>query len=216
MDPKQMVAEGYDRLHDRYAGWTSAGHDGLRHQYIDKVLELARTAPRTALDLGCGTGCHATAYLVAKGLEVTGVDISRTSVEVAARQVSSARFFTGDMASIELPQETFDLVTAFYSLIHVPKEEHGAVLSRVWSWLTPGGYLVVTMGGGRRPGDSVEPAWLGVAPMYWSNWDVDTSQRLVRDTGFEEVEANLETIDEDGRKVTFLWVIARKPGETRG
>ena len=52
------------------------------------------------------------------------------------------------------------------------KEQHPEVLGRTWGWLRPGSYLLVTMGGGTRAGDGLERAWLGLAPMYWSNWDV--------------------------------------------
>lgn len=216
MDPKQVVADGYDHLHDLYAEWAAENPDDVRHRYIDTVLDLAGPTPRSALDLGCGTGRHATAYLVAKGLQVTGVDLSPKSIEVAAREMPKARFLVGDMASVELPEESFDLVTAFYSLIHVPMAEHGPVLRRVWSWLRPGGYLVVTMGGGRSPAETVDPAWLGAAPMYWSNWDRDTNRELIRDAGFEEVEATLTTTVENGQEVTFMWVIAQRHLSRRG
>lgn len=212
VDPKKVVADGYDRIHDVYAEWTSAGGDGLRRRYIDRIVGPGLVeSDSTAVDLGCGTGRHATAYLVQLGLDVTGVDISPKSIEVAAREVPGARFVVADMASIDLPAASVDLVTAFYSLIHVPKEQHLEVLARIWGWLRPGGYLLVTMGGGTRAGDGMEPAWLGLAPMYWSNWDVTTSRRLVREAGFEEVEANLESVAEDAREVVFLWLIAQKP-----
>jgi SAM-dependent methyltransferase len=217
VDPKEIVADGYDRLHNVYADWTAAGHDGLRRHYIDRIVGAGLiTAGSAVVDLGCGTGRHATAYLVDQGLDVTGVDLSPKSVEVANREVPGGRFLVGDMASIDLPAASFDLVTAFYSLIHVPKEQQAEVLVRVWSWVRPGGYLVVAMGGGTQAGDDIEPAWLGVAPMFWSNWDVPTSRRIVREAGFEEIEANLEAVHEDGRKVVFLWVVARKPGATVG
>jgi SAM-dependent methyltransferase len=213
MDPKRIVAEGYDRLHNEYAQWTAAGHDGLRRRYIERVVGSGLVkAGSTVVDLGCGTGRHATAYLVDRGLDVTGVDLSPKSIEVAARDVPGVRFLVGDMASIDFPPASVDLVTALYSLIHVPKEQHAQVLARIWSWLRPGGYLIVTLSGGPQAGDGVEPAWLGVAPMYWSNWDAPTSRRLVLEAGFEEIEANFETVDEDGREVIFLWVVAQKPG----
>jgi SAM-dependent methyltransferase len=211
VDPKKVVAEGYDRIHGTYAAWTAAGHDGLRRRYIDRVFELGLALPAQALDLGCGTGKHATAYLVERGLQVIGVDLSPKSVQAARRDVPRASFLVGDMASIQLPANSFDLVTAFYSLIHVPKEEHATVLANICSWLRPGGHLVVTMGGGDHPGEGVDDAWLGVAPMYWSNWDISTSRRLVEEAGLQEIDANLEAIDENGRAVLFLWVVARKP-----
>lgn len=208
MDPKKLVAEGYDRLYDTYAAWTTTGD---RHRYIDRSFDLGLRPPADALDLGCGTGRHATAYLVERGLAVTGVDLSPKSIEAAEMEVPGARFFVGDMTSIQLPATSFDLVTAFYSIIQVPNHQHAAVLNRIASWLRPGGYLVMTMGGGPNGGSGTEDAWLGVTPMYWSNWDAATNRQLVADAGFDVLEANLEVTKEDGRDVIFLWVVARKP-----
>jgi SAM-dependent methyltransferase len=106
----------------RYATWSSG--DVLRHRYIDLVLEQNLITPGArALDLGCGTGALATKYLSEK-FEVTGVDISQRSVDAARGELPGARFVVADMATIEFPPRTFELVTAFYSLIHVPRQEH--------------------------------------------------------------------------------------------
>jgi SAM-dependent methyltransferase len=121
VDPKKLVAEGYDRLYEAYANWTEAGHGSLRRRYIDMAFETRSTVPAQALDLGCGTGRHATAYLVERGLEVTGVDISAASVAAARQEVPAAQYLVGDMTALDLPPSSFDLVTAFYSIIHVPR-----------------------------------------------------------------------------------------------
>jgi hypothetical protein len=63
-EAKKLVGDGYDRLYDTYAAGTTAGPGDLRHCYIDRVFELGVTPSAQALDLGCGTGRHATAYLV--------------------------------------------------------------------------------------------------------------------------------------------------------
>ena len=141
-DPKKLVTDGYDVLHDVYAGWESSQH-GLRWRHIDRVFELGLALPATALDLACGTGRHATAYLVTRGLDVTGLDLSPKSVKVARAQVPGARFLVGDMASIRFP-----------------------------------------------PG---------------------TNRRLVVDSGLDLVDADIVTTVEDGRRVRFPWIIARKP-----
>lgn len=208
-DPKQLVADGYDRLHDAYAEWTSSGSP--RRRYLDRVFQLGLTPPATALDLGCGTGRHATRYLVERGLDVTGVDISPRSIEAARVEVPGARFLVADMSTVQFPAGSFDLVTAFYSIIHLPREEHAGILARIATWLRPGGYLVASMGGAERGDTSIEDRWLGLAPMYWSNWDASTNRRLVAGTGLDVVEAQVEAAIEDGREVRFLWVLARKP-----
>jgi SAM-dependent methyltransferase len=122
--------------------------------------------------------------------------------------VPAARFIVADMATMVFPAESFDLVTAFYSIIHLPREEHGRLLRRIGRWLRPGGGLVASLGTGG--GDAYEEDWLGV-PMYWSSWDDRTNRRLVEAAGLELLVDTTETTVEDGQPVTFQWVIARKP-----
>ena len=208
IDPRQVVARGYDAIHETYAAWAVAPHDNLRKRYIDRVAELALLSVDAAvLDLGCGTGAHATAYLSTKW-SVTGVDISPQSVAAARRWLPPVSFVVGDMASVEFRRGAFDLISAFFSLIHVPRIDHARVLQRMARWLRPGGVVLLTMGAGKG-GEGIEDDWLG-APMYWSNWDRATNLQLVADGGFDIIEANDETQDEDGEPVTFLWVIARR------
>jgi SAM-dependent methyltransferase len=106
---------------------------------------------------------HATAYLVERGLDVTGVDVSARSIDTARAEVPGARFTVGDMASLDLPGGSFDLFIAFYSTVHVPRDEHAPLLCRVASWLRPGGFMAA-MGGGVGAVEQRAEAWLGVAP----------------------------------------------------
>jgi SAM-dependent methyltransferase len=210
VDPKRVVADGYDRLYRTYAAW-GGGHPGWRHRYIDRAFDLGLSLPATGLDLGCGTGQHATAYLVERGLNVTGVDLSAQSINVARREVPAARFIVGDMTSIVLPESSFDLVVAFYSIIHVPRPEHAQLLARIAIWLRPGGLLVAAMGGGGGQEAGHDEAWLGEEPMYWSYWDPSISAALIGDVGLEVVQDGEENVVENGQEVAFWWVIARKP-----
>ncbi len=111
------------------------------------------------------------------------------------------------MANVEFRGQSFDLATAFYSLIHVPRAEHPALLDRIRRWLRPGGIAVLTIGAGHG-GEGAADDWLG-APMYWSNWDRDTNIRIVREAGLQVLDARDEVTLEDGRPVPFLWLIAR-------
>ena len=204
---KDLVSTGYDAMHGRYADW--ADHDrSRRHHYLARAAEFGVLRAGDALDLGCGTGRHTTTELVTAGLQVTGIDLSARSIEAARREVPGARFLIADMATLAFPAESFDLVTAFYSIIHVPKEEHGRLLRRIARWLRSGGGFVANFG--TSGGDAYEDDWLGV-PMYWSSWDQTTNHRLVESAGLDVIVDTLETTLEDGQSVTFQWMIARKP-----
>jgi ubiquinone/menaquinone biosynthesis C-methylase UbiE len=209
---KQVVADGYDAIAERYATWGRGTPAGARQKYLDTFV--AEVAPgSTVIDLGCGTGEHSARHLAAE-YRVVGVDISVRNVEIAHRSMPQASWIVGDMASVAFRPESCDGVLAFFSLIHVPRDEHAHVLDRAATWLRPGGWLVATMGSGA--GGEDEGRFLDT-DMFWSSFDTDTNRRLVEAAGLELVSATEEREDEFGVEVTHLWIVARKPtADTEG
>ena len=214
-DPKRIVARGYDRIAERYAAWTGGAWAGNRARFGGLLCE--RLSPGAAvLDLGCGTGVPVARELATR-FAVTGVDLSPRSIALAKENVPGATFFRADMSALDFPAVHFDAVTAFYSIIHLPREEHPALLRAIAGWLRPGGLFVATMGAGESD-DGYEEDWLGT-PMYWSHYDGTANRRLVEASGLRLLLAEERTEDEDGVPVRFLWVVAQKPmaiGLTRG
>jgi len=204
-NPKRIVADGYNAIAPRYLAWSDLDPSPQRMRYLGRLLELLAPAAEV-LELGCGAGIPVTRAL-AETCGVTGVDISAAQIELARQDVPGATLIHADMAQIDFPPASFDAVVAFYALIHVPREEHAALLERIAKWLRPGGLLFATMGVRDDPG-SIEPDWLG-APMFWSNFDAATNCELVRQAGFALLDAEVVAEDEDGEPVSFLWVVAR-------
>ena len=203
-DPKRIVADGYDTIGARYARQAVESGDEDRHAYTAMLLERL---PRDAdvLDLGCGAGLPTTARL-AERFTVTGVDISPVQVERARINVSEATFIKADMTEIDLPASSFDAVAAFYSIIHVPRAQHAALLRSIATWLRPGGLLAAAMS--VAGGHAYEEDWMG-APMYWSGFDGATNRCLVEQAGLTIVSAEETTDDPDDM---FVWIVAEKPG----
>ncbi len=142
-------------------------------------------------------------------LSVVGVDISPKQVTQAQRNVPGAEFASADMTKLDYPPAGFDGIAAFYSIIHVPRQEHAALLRKIAAWLRPGGIFVGSMGAGSIEAGYKED-WLG-APMFWSSFDARTNEGLVKEAGLRILSARQETADEFGKPVTFLWVVACKP-----
>lgn len=205
--PKRIVEQGYDRVAARHLTWSAGVRQDERLRYAQELLSRLPNGARV-LELGCGQGTPTT-KLLAQRFAVTGVDISASQLELARREAPTATFIHADMASLSFPERGFDGVAAFYSLIHVPREEHAGLLARIAGWLRPGGLLVATMGVRDAPGE-VEDDWLG-APMFFSHWDAATNRALVEQAGLRIISAREETADEDGAPVTFLWIVAEKP-----
>lgn len=93
---------------------------------------------RRCLDLGCGEG-HNTRLLADRGAAVVGLDIARTFIEAAAREDRPGiRYLVGDGSRLPFRASTFDVVTAFMSLMDVGDPER--TLHEIARVLRPGGF----------------------------------------------------------------------------
>jgi SAM-dependent methyltransferase len=207
LDPKKIVAEGYDRIFRRHCQWVSHARADERARYTSVLMRQLAPGARV-LELGCGVGLPTTREL-AEQFSVTGLDISPKQIAQARQNVPGAEFVNADMARLEYPAASFDGIAAFYSIFHVPRQEQAGLLCRLATWLRPGGIFVGTMGFASVE-TGYEEDWLG-APMYWSSFDAETNKRLVKDAGLRILSARQETADEFGEQVTFLWIVACKP-----
>jgi cyclopropane fatty-acyl-phospholipid synthase-like methyltransferase len=141
---------------------------------LRKVLD--RLDPGSCvLDLGCGSGDPADIE-IAKQHQVTGVDISRAQITLARQNVPAGRYLHGDAGSVAFRPGSFDAVVSFYTLEHLPRREHGALLRRIHTWLRAGGLLLISTEAGDC--DDIMGEWLGV-PMFFSCFDPETTERMV-------------------------------------
>jgi SAM-dependent methyltransferase len=210
IDPKRIVAEGYDTMAERYLAWSDLRPSPTRLRYLALALELIPPGS-DVLDLGCGAGVPMTAAL-AEGRTITGVDLSETQLAMARSNVPGGTFLQADMTELAFEPASFDAVVAFYSLTHVPRDEQAELLGHVRSWLRPGGLFLASMGADDEPGD-VEPDWLGV-DMYFSHFGAKANRRLVEGAGLVVERSVLAIEPEDRHNARFLWVVARASSDS--
>lgn len=207
-DPRQIVADGFDAIGVVYLEQARRDLGGLRQRYLAYLTE-GLPGCSEVLDLGCGAGDPGTKML-AVYFSVTGVDISPGQIALARDNVPDADFIVADIAEVEFPAKTFDAVTAFYSIIHLPRELQPALIEKIAVWLRPGGRFVGTFHAGASEQD-YDPDWLG-APMYWSGYGPADNRLMVEAAGLRIISARNESIqfDVDGTPTTFQWIVAEK------
>ncbi len=204
VDPKRLVREGYDQAASEYEAWSARVDARPRSYYLSVLNDLVEPAAKV-LELGCGTGL-ATSEL-AKRFDVVGVDFSAACLERARRNAPRARYVQADITRLGVRPTAFDAVVAFYSLIHVPRDEQGGVFAEAARWLRRGGVLLATLGSHDLPAGT-DDDWRGVE-MYWSSYDVQTNVALAGDAGFDVLSARVVPQEEDGKLFSFLWLVAR-------
>ena len=208
-DPhRELIETGYDRVAERYLA-TKDERDPLVLSALEEVArELSPGAP--VLDLGCGAGVPATRWLADRGFDVTGVDLSERQLDLARERVPGATFLKADMTDLDFDAGTFDAVVAFHSIIHVPREEHPALLGKIRRWLKGDGLFLATLTLTDFVGEDGD--WEGWgAPMRWSHYDAATNVAMLRDAGLHIVYAEPRAGGGTGKAgETWLWVLARK------
>jgi SAM-dependent methyltransferase len=205
-DPRTVVTRGYDRLKERYYEWTTSNDPRYRLDYLGYLLELLPPAARV-VELGCGPGLPV-ARAISEKHRFVGVDISAEQIAVARRNAPRGSYLRADMSQIEFRPGSLDAVAAFYSIFHLPRREHRALLSGISRWLRPGGVLAANLGAVDNPGAVEE--WVDGVSMFWSSYDAQTNLDLVQRAGFELLRNEVLSNFEDGRQVFFLWILARK------
>jgi SAM-dependent methyltransferase len=204
-DPRRRtVRAGYDALGRRFGEWGAQVSGEPSARFLDELAARLADGARV-LDLGCGNGAK-TARLAGR-LDVVGVDISAEQLRLARANLPAAKLVQGDFTALDFDAESFDAVTALYSIVHVPRAEHRALVETIARWLRPGGLFLASLGHVGGPDRTYE--WLGVE-MFFSAFDAETNRRLVREAGFDLVLDELVFMQEPEGEVAFLWVLGRK------
>jgi ubiquinone/menaquinone biosynthesis C-methylase UbiE len=145
-------------------GWladTRTSYDTVAASYAEQVRNLLDETPyeRAVLalfadlvratgggpvaDVGCGPG-RITAHLSELGVDTFGIDLSPAMIESARREHPGLRFEVGSMTDLDLSDASMAGLVAWYSLIHIPDDEIGSVLTHFRRVLRPGGPLLLS------------------------------------------------------------------------
>ena len=116
---------------------------GLRLMHLRAYDEaVAHAAGRDVLDVGCNTG-YGTLRFLPVANRVVGVDVSPRAIEAARQRAPDGRpeFIVTTGFELPFPAATFDLVTSFQVLEHVP--DPLAFLRELARVLQPGGTVIL-------------------------------------------------------------------------
>ena len=204
MDKKKIVREGYNEAAEKYLA--------MRHEDLEEMKLLPEFSSLIkqggkVLDAGCGAGLPFTKYLSDR-FEVIGIDISEKQIELAKKNVPDAQFFAKDMTKLDYPDNFFDGILAYYSIIHVPREEHEDLFRNFFRMLKTDGVALLCLHATDDPMYTNDD-FFG-AEMFWSGFDAETNLRILQEIGFDIIWSKIvdDSLGEEGK---HLFALIRKP-----
>jgi 2-polyprenyl-3-methyl-5-hydroxy-6-metoxy-1,4-benzoquinol methylase len=116
--------------------------------HIPLFADFERWRGKKVLEIGCGIGTD-TINFARHGAEVTAVDLSPNSLEVARKRVQvygladRVRFYSGSAEELTsfVPKQTYNLIYSFGVIHHTPHPER--VLAEVRQYAAPGSTLKI-------------------------------------------------------------------------
>jgi len=138
------VREGYDGLAQVYFDFVGSEmqHVSVVRAGLRFFAELVKPGA-TTLDAGCGPG-HISAFLASEGLDVSGIDISPTTIDLAAATFPDINFAVASLAELPQADSSLDAVVARHSIIHTHPDQIGDVFAEFARVLRPKGRLFVS------------------------------------------------------------------------
>jgi len=194
-----FVRKQYNKLAENYL----AGRDVYKNdKYLEKLNSLL-SPNSTILDVGCGAGVPIDKYFLERGHKIIGLDISEKQIELARKNLPSGEFKVEDMSELSENEYNVDAVVSFYAIFHTPRETHGEILKKIYSFLNTNGLLLITMGSSEWEGK--EDNFFG-GKMSWSHYGKEKNRQLVKEAGFKIL---LDEVDESGGEIHQI-IIAKK------
>jgi 2-polyprenyl-3-methyl-5-hydroxy-6-metoxy-1,4-benzoquinol methylase len=145
------------------------------HKTANWILGLSEPGKKlNILDLGCGPGLYCEIF-ARHGHEVTGIDISKTSIDYAKKSAKEKKlhieYLCSNYLDVELEAEKYDLVVMIYTDLGVLKpEDRELVINKVQKSLKPGGIFVFDLLRDADLENKLTPkTWDNAETGFWKN-----------------------------------------------
>jgi SAM-dependent methyltransferase len=136
---EQLQKDHYDKIAEQYeAHYSDPCSQKYRHTFIyQPMFEGLDLDGINVLDAMCGSGQTAD-YLIERGANVTGLDISTESINAFRKGRPNSRAVCGSVLASDLPSESFDCVAVVGGLHHLHPHLNAAI-EEIYRVLKPGG-----------------------------------------------------------------------------
>lgn len=158
--------------------------DWLKGTKIKSFIYRGLCESSKVLDIGCGTGEFLYGLKVDKGVQAYGVEVSKSAAQ-RGTQLYEIEIFNGELADAPLKPKTFDLITAWWSLEHIPDPEE--VIATMKKLLKDEGNIIIGIPNSRSINAWIfKNRWYHLdCPRHLHLWRIFTIRMLLKRNGLK-------------------------------
>jgi len=202
----ERLPSSYDAVASEYEATFLDELDGKPKDQA-MLRDFIETTTGLIADLGCGPG-QVGRFVRSHGRTVVGVDISAEMARLASRRLDGV--LVSDIRQLPFVGASLGGVVAFYSLIHLPREELDGALAEIHRVLRPGGRVLLSAHEGHGLVEQQE--FLGhavpfVATLFSLDELIDATRRSGLHLTMSQRRESLESEHQTGR----LYIAAERP-----
>lgn len=182
--------------------WTSDKFDRSNGIAVHEYAIAFTQRRRRALDVGCGCSGRFIELLQGHGFAPIGIDISRQMIALARQRHPEVQLHHADICNWELPT-TYDFITAWDSIWHVPLSAQKAVFTKLVKGLAEDGVLIFSCGRTDEVGELYDST-MGPA-VYYGSLGVNVILALL-----DELGCRIRHVEFDQYPELHVCIIAQK------
>ncbi|MDX1738637.1 MAG: class I SAM-dependent methyltransferase [Alphaproteobacteria bacterium] len=202
MENFQAIYNKHQNIYDKHA----ARFDGERpkmlieRKWLDRFISFI-DSHEYILDIGCGAGEPVARYFIDQGYRVTGLDFSKSMIDICKSRFPDHDWHIGDMIDFDLGKK-YKGIVAWHSFFHLPLDDQRRALECFAKHLSANGVLMLTVG----PENSEVLGNVCGEQVYHASFNPEEYEEILSQYGIEI----LEFVPEDPDCFGSTILLARK------
>jgi len=138
------------KSYDKFAKELAGKFDtiGVRVKDVQNAFSYVKKENPRVLELGCANG-RDVQEILKHTKNYIGVDGSKELIKIAREKLPQTKFIVNVFDKLEFPNQNFDIIFDFASLMHLDKKELTKILKEIYYWLDDDGVLLLSMKEGK-------------------------------------------------------------------
>ena len=158
-------------------------------KWLERFVALLPDNPKI-LDIGCGSGEPIARYFIEKDISITGVDFSKSLLDIAKSRFPNNPWHYQDMRDLAF-DEKYDGIIAWHSFFHLTPDDQPKTLEKFSDHLLPNGVLMLTVGSE----EGLAIGHIGNDKVYHASLSTEEYKTLLDRLGIQIIEFMIDDIE---------------------